>query len=66
LLAMHQLGQSFWTQNHHKKWKPHIQKTIPSPEAHRGGMETQFKDWPAMGLIQPSWSRYNSPERMEV
>jgi hypothetical protein len=31
------------------------------PEAHKDGLNKQSKDWLAMGLIQPSRSKYNFP-----
>jgi hypothetical protein len=42
-----------------KYGNPIHRKQFPIPEAHREGLKKQIKDWLAMGLTQPSRSRYN-------
>ena len=44
-----------------KNENPTYRKQFPIPEAHRTHLEVEVKNWLAMGLIQPSRSRYNSP-----
>jgi hypothetical protein len=44
-----------------KDENPTYRKRFPIPEAHRESLEQQIKDWLAIGLIQPSMARYNSP-----
>jgi hypothetical protein len=44
----------------YRKKKP-FRKQFLIPDAQRGELETQVKEWLKMGLIHPRRSRYNSP-----
>ncbi len=44
-----------------KDKEPTYRKQFPIPDAQRGELEKQVKEWLKIGLIQPSRSRCNSP-----
>jgi hypothetical protein len=46
---------------HLKNSAPTYVKQFPVPEAYRGQLEKQIKEWLKMGVVKPSNSPYNSP-----